>query len=153
MDRTSYRWFPHALFVSMGVVFAVNGYFIYAAVNSFPGAAGTDGFDLSNGYDKVLATAAKQAALGWQVESAVDDAGHALLRLTDKAGAPLSDAVIDAHAERPLGPPESTVLTFRALDGVRYQADAPLAFGQWDIMLAVTSGGDRYTATRRVLVK
>ena len=59
----------------------------------------------------------------------MDEGGHALLRLTDKAGAPLSNAVIDAHAERPLGPPESTVLTFRALDGERYQAETPLAFG------------------------
>ena len=77
-----------ASFIAMGVVFAVNGYFIYAAVNTFPGAAGTDGFDLSNGYDQVLATAAQQAALGWQVEAQSIDAGHPLL-LADRPAAPL----------------------------------------------------------------
>jgi nitrogen fixation protein FixH len=153
MYRSAYRWFPHGLFVAMGVVFAVNGYFIYEAVDTFPGAAGTDGFDLSNSYDKVLATYAKQAALGWQVEVAVDDAGHPLLRLADRLGAALHGVAIDAHAERPLGSPEVTPLAFRVLDQGRYQTNAPLGFGQWDVMMTVTSGDSRYTTTRRVVVK
>jgi nitrogen fixation protein FixH len=153
MYRSAYRWFPHGLFIAMGVVFAVNGYFIYAAVDTFPGAAGTDGFDLSNGYDKVLATAARQAALGWQVEVAVDDAGHPLLRLADRLGAPLQGVAIDAHAERPLGPPEVTKLTFHPLGHNQFLTDAPLGFGQWDVMMAVTSVDSRYTTTQRVVVK
>jgi nitrogen fixation protein FixH len=153
MYRSAYRWFPHGLFVAMGLVFAVNGYFVYVAVASFPGAAGTDGFDLSNGYDKVLATYAKQAALGWQVEVAVDDAGHPMLRLADRLGTPLPGVSIDAHAERPLGPPEATKLAFRAVDQDRFQTDAPLGFGQWDLLMTVTSGDSRFTATRRVVVK
>jgi nitrogen fixation protein FixH len=153
MVRTAYRWFPHSLLASMALVFAVNGYFIYAAIDTFPGAAGTDGFDLSNGYDKVMATAAKQAALGWKVESAIDEAHHPVLSLTDKAGAPLSGITIDAHAERPLGPPETTALNFRPLVPATYLADATLAPGQWDILMTVTSGQSRYTATRRLVVK
>ena len=153
MDRSPYRWFPLGLFASMAVVFAVNGYFVYAAVDTFPGVAGTDGFDLSNGYDKVLATAEKQAALGWQVEAGLDAADHPVLRLTNKAGVPLQGVVVDAHAERPLGPVEATILSFHPLDAARYQADATLASGQWDVMMTVTSGESRYTSTRRLVVK
>jgi nitrogen fixation protein FixH len=153
MYRSAYRWFPHGLFAVMGLVFAVNGYFVYIAVKSFPGAAGVDGFDLSNGYDKVLASYAKQTALGWQVEVALDEAGHALLRLADRLGAPLSGAMVDARAERPLGPPEVTPLSFHTIGQSQYATDAPLGFGQWDVLMTVTAGDSRFTTTRRVVVK
>ena len=153
MSTTAYRWFPHGLAAAMGVVFVINGYMVYIALSSFPGVAGTDGFDLSNGYNRVLATAAQQSALGWQIEAGQDDARHPMLRLTDRLGAPLTGAAIDARAERPLGPPDTTVLGFHAIDPARYQADAALFPGQWDLLVTVTSGESRFTTTRRIVVK
>src|SRR5208283_3453973 len=126
MSTTAYRWFPHGLFAAMGVVFVINGYMVYTALSSFPGVAGTDGFDLSNGYNRVLATAAQQSALGWQIEAGQDESRHPVLRLTDRLGGPLPGAVIDARAERPLGRPEATVLGFHAIEPARYQSDAAL---------------------------
>ena len=55
MDKSIWRWFPHGLIMSMLVVFVVDGWFIAWRCASFPGHAGEDGFDLSNGYDRVLA--------------------------------------------------------------------------------------------------
>jgi nitrogen fixation protein FixH len=153
MKRSAYRWFPWGLFAGMMVAFLVNAYMVYAAVQSFPGVAGTDGFDLSNGYDKVLAASAKQTALGWQVEASLDDSRHPVLQLTDRTGAPLPGVTIDAHAERPLGPPETTALAFHTLDQGRYQAEAALSAGQWDVLATVTSGENRYITTRRLVVK
>ena len=137
----------------MAVVFAVNGYMVYAALRSFPGIAGTDGFDLSNGYGKILEAEERQAALGWQVIAAVDADRRAHLRLTDKAGAPLPGAAVTARAERPVGPPEETPLAFHPASGGDLIADTTLFSGQWDVLLTVESGGSTYTATRRLVVR
>jgi nitrogen fixation protein FixH len=153
MDTTIWKWFPAGLITAMGLVFLVNGYMVYDALHTFPGEAGRDGFDLSNNYNAVLATAQQQAALGWQIEADVTDTRYPVLRLTDRNGAPLATAAIDAQAERPLGSAETTVLTFKPEGEGRFQADKALSSGQWDIMLTVRADGRLYSATRRVIVK
>jgi nitrogen fixation protein FixH len=153
MDTTVWRWFPVGMIGAMGIVFAVNGVMVYDALHSFPGAAGSDGFDLSNRYDRVLATAQQQAALGWQIEADVTAAHQPSLLLADRNGAPLAATAIDASAERPIGPPDTTVLTFGPIGNGRYQAETTLFSGQWDIMLTVHEGGRLYSTTRRVIVK
>lgn len=153
MDTTIWRWFPVVLIAAMGFVFAVNGYMIYDALETFPGQAGQDGFDLSNGYQRVLATAQRQAALGWKIETDVTQSHVPVLQLNDRNGAPIGAATIEARAERPVGPAETTVLSFQPVGGDRFQADKSLFSGQWDIMLTVRAGGQTYTATRRVIVK
>jgi len=153
MHSTMWRWFPVGLIAAMGIVVGVNGYMVYDAYHTFPGAAGSDGFDLSNEYDRVLATARQQAALGWQIEAEVAEARYPVLRLTDRTGAPLATAAIDAQAERPVGPADTTRLTFQPRGDGRFRADTSLYSGQWDVMLTVRANGQRYTATRRVVVK
>jgi nitrogen fixation protein FixH len=153
MNTTVWHWFPHGLIGTMGIVFAVNGYMVYDALSTFPGAAGQDGFDLSNQYNHVLATAQQQAGLGWQIETGVTSERFPVLRLTDRTGAPLSATEIKAQAERPVGPVDSTALIFRAIGDGRYQTDTSLFSGQWDIMLTVQTGGQVYNTTRRLVVK
>jgi nitrogen fixation protein FixH len=152
-ERSSWRWMNKDLGLAMAAVFAVNGYMVYAALTSFPGAAGTDGFDLSNDYGKILEAEQRQAALGWQVIAAVDAGHRAHLRLTDKTGAPLSGATVAARAERPVGPPEATPLAFHPAPEGGLVADTTLFSGQWDVLLTVQSGGNTFTATRRLLVR
>src|SRR3954452_1373474 len=109
MSAFSWRWFPAWLIGSMLGVAAVNGYMVYAAVHSFPGDAGTDGFDLSNSYNRVLKAEEAQSALGWHVESAIEK--HLpVLTVVDRNGQALADAKVDVQAERPLGPKDHTVL-------------------------------------------
>jgi nitrogen fixation protein FixH len=153
MDTTAWRWFPVGLIAAMGVVFAVNGYMIYTALSSFPGTAGTDGFDLSNGYKRVLQAAAEQSALGWRIDTTLDDARHPVLRLADRAGAPLTPDAIEAHAERPVGPVETTVLEFHPIGAGRFQADRTLFSGQWDVMVTVHAGNGVDSTTRRIVVR
>jgi nitrogen fixation protein FixH len=153
MNTTVWRWFPLGLIAVMGCVFAVNGYMVYTALSSFPGTAGIDGFDLSNGYDRVLHAAAQQSALGWRIESGLDETRHPLLHLTDQAGAPLSPEALEAHVERPVGPVESTVLTFQPLGEGRFQSEQALFSGQWDMMVTVHAGGQIDSTTRRVIVR
>jgi nitrogen fixation protein FixH len=153
MSRTVWRWFPHGLIGSMALVFLVNFYMVYDAYSTFPGVAGRDGFDLSNEYARVLATARQQAALGWQVEAEITNDRFPLLRLTDRTGAPLAATEIIAEAARPVGPVVSTPLAFHPVGDGGFQSDTSLFSGQWDIMLTVTADGQQYRATRRVVVK
>ena len=150
------RWwlFPWAIAAAMGVVIAVNVGMVYAAMHSFPGSAGNDGFDLSNRYDHVIAHVRQQAALGWGVRVETDVRRHPVLLLRDRDGTPLTGAVIQATAQRPLGPEHSTPLAFQEQAAGRYVADAALAEpGQWDLLLTADARGHQFTTTRRIVTR
>jgi nitrogen fixation protein FixH len=152
-DKTAWRWFPFASIGALGFVVVVNFGFIYAALQSNPGVATLDNFDTSNRYDLVLDRAAKQAALGWNVEASLQ--GQApTLRLSGKDGAKLSHAVITGTAQRPLGPTHSMPLSFNEGEDGLYRAATSLdAPGQWELRLQIVQAGETFMATRRVMVK
>lgn len=153
--RSAWRYFPLAVIVSMAVVIAVNAGMVYAALYSFPGAAGGDeGFALSNHYDTVLAQAQHEAALGWTVAAQTDNAGRPVVTLANRDGAPLHGASVTATAERPLGAPQTRALAFRETAVGRYEADAALPMqGQWELTLTASSDGQTMAVTRRVIVR
>lgn len=149
-----WRWFPWAIALSLLFVVAVNGGMVWVALRTFPGVAGTDGFDLSNHYNRVLKLAAQQKALGWTVQASVGADAHPLIVLTDRTGAPLGGARIQARAERPLGPADTTPLTFSSTADGRYRAAQALsAPGQWDLLISAGVGGKTISTTRRVIVR
>ena len=96
---------------------------IFAALASFPGKTGNDGFDLSNQYDAVLEHAQRAAELGWTMLARSDGTGRPEVTLTDRQGSPLTGASVAAAAERPLGAPETQRLAFHETDAGRYVAD------------------------------
>jgi len=152
--RSPWRLFPWAVAAGMLVVIAVNVGMVYAALRSFPGKVGDEGFELSNHYDAVLAQAERQAAVGWTIAARADAASRLVVTLSDRGGAPLIGAVITATAERPLGATETRRLVFRELGGGRYVADMALPMpGQWDLMLAASAQGHDVAATRRIVVR
>jgi nitrogen fixation protein FixH len=134
----------------MAIVVAVNGGMMWKAVGSFPGLATTHGFASSNGYDRVIAAAERQQALGWAVEARLD-AGRLVVVLAGRDGTPLVGAEVRGVAERPIGDPERTALVFREVRGGQFEADGKLAAGQWDIDLSVAAAGMEYHSLRRVV--
>jgi len=152
--HSTWRWFPWAVALSLLVVIIVNVGMMWAALSTFPGTAGADGFDLSNHYDHVLDHLAQQAALGWTVQASVDGEAHPRIVLTDRAGAPLLGARIQARAERPIGPAEATLLSFQATgDGAYRAAEALPTPGQWDLLISAGVEGRTVNTTRRVIVR
>ena len=152
---SAWRFFPLAVILSMTFVVVVNAGMVYEALHSFPGASeGDEGFALSNHYDIVLDQAQRQAALGWKVAAQTDDAGRAVVVLTDRQGVALHGATVAASAERPLGAPEARSLTFQEVGAGRYVADAVLPLqGQWELTLTASAEGHTVAATRRVIVR
>lgn len=151
--HSSWRLFPVAVVVAMSVVVAVNAGMVYAALYSFPGKAGDEGFDLSNHYDAVLERAQREAALGWIVVAQSDEAARPVVSATRRDGSPLHGASITASAERPLGAPETRHLAFHEVSAGNYVADTALTGpGQWDLTLSASSEGHTMAATRRIIV-
>ena len=151
--NSAWNLFPWAIVAGMLVVVAVNAGMIVSALQTFPGKAGRDGFDLSNRYNKVIDRVRERAALGWTIVAAVDTKSRPTLRLTaSAAGTPLVNPRVLAVARRPVGDPLDTNLLFEHVGDGRYVADTPLATpGQWDLMLTVTSQSHELMTTRRII--
>jgi nitrogen fixation protein FixH len=152
--RSAWRLFPWLVAGAMTVVVVVNAGMIYAALASFPGKAGNEGFELSNQYDAVLDHARQAEELGWTITAVAGKAGMAEVVLTDRNGAPLTGATVGAAAERPLGDPKVRQMTFHEGTAGRYVADAALPLpGQWDLTLSASADGHTMAATRRIVVR
>ena len=114
MNTTVWRWFPHGLIAAMGIVFVVNCYMVYDAYSTFPGIPGKTGsISATNTSACWRRRSNKPRSVGssrrtWRTRIPV-------LRLTDRAGAPLAATRIDAQAERPVGPVDTTALAFRSI--------------------------------------
>ena len=151
--RSVWRLFPWAIAASLFLVIAVNAWMIWAALSTFPGAAGMDGFDISNEYDRILAAEQRQDRLGWTL-TVETDGRRPVLRLLDAQGRGLAGIVVTGVAERPLGPLYQTALIFHPTADGTLVADVALPLpGQWDLVLQAASGRHRFRATRRVIAR
>jgi nitrogen fixation protein FixH len=151
-SRSVWRFFPLAVIAWLGFVALVNTAMSISALRTFPGTASTSAFDTSNDYNAVLDVAARQNALGWDLQ-VIQEQGRVVVRLDDRTGSPVGGLVLKAVASRPLGPEQATPLDF-AFDGRRHVATQALpAAGQWDVVIIGTGGPVEYRATRRVTVQ
>jgi nitrogen fixation protein FixH len=152
--KTIWRFFPWFVATGMLAVVAVNGGMVYAALHTFPGNAGSDGFDLSNHYNSVLDRVARQDALGWAVRAEVAPGDHPVIVLTDRSGAALSGAGLRAPVSRPVGAPHTKEERFTEVSPGRYVGAEVLdEKGQWDLLLSATAAGQSVSATRRIVVR
>jgi nitrogen fixation protein FixH len=149
---TAWRFFPWYVAGGLGFVVVVNFVMGWTAVQTFPGLATTHGFAESNGYDRVLMAADRQAALGWTVRDSLDGT-HPVVTVAGRAGASLAGLRLEATIARPIGEAAPAPLALHAVGPGRYEADAALAPGAWDLDLTVTAEGGEYHTTRRLIVR
>lgn len=87
-----------------GTIFAVNGAFVYFALDSWPGLRYDNAYERGIHYNKILDAAKTQSALGWHSIITVrnDDGGHLLeARVIGADGAPVTGLQIKAQLSRP----------------------------------------------------
>jgi nitrogen fixation protein FixH len=154
---SSGRWIPWAFVAGLALVIAVNAALIWFAVGSFSGLAEAHPYRAGLEYNRTLAEARAQEALGWQAELSLAPAGEpGVVRVTadlvDGDGRAIEGASVTAEFVRPAAKGhDRTALLAPEADG-RYAAAVPLGLkGQWEVRLAVQSGGRSWQATRRVL--
>jgi len=108
---TGSQFFPNGfsgrhmlLFLSVffGMMFLVNGIFLYYAVTTFNGLSTDDAYRKGLHYNERIGEGVAQSKLGWTSSIKVDPKLEFLtLKLADKNGAPLRGAQLDAELSRP----------------------------------------------------
>ncbi len=153
-SRNLWPFFPWFIAAAMGVVIAINCFMAWSALHTFPGNAGSDGFDLSNHYNAIIERVKQEAALGWGVAAEVDQAAHPVVVLTDRSGTTLAGAEIEAIAQRPLGDRHTRQVHFVEVSAGHYRGDAALdEKGQWQLEIWVIANGQEFSTTRRVMAQ
>jgi nitrogen fixation protein FixH len=144
-------WIPWMFVGGMGIVVAVNMVFVFFALTTFTGTTVPRAFERGRQYDLVMAEAARQAALGWQVDLVL--VGNRLtVTARDADGRPLA-ARVEGALHRPLQD-LALPIGFQAVGSGRWagEADVPLP-GQWEARITLTArDGTHKDVTRRLFV-
>ncbi len=130
----------HVLLIMLGffgVMFAVNGVFLYHAITSFPGEDVKKSYVQGLNYNDTLAARAAQAELGWTAEAGL--IGNDLVfRLNDADGQPLSNYVVIGEIRRRATQDADRDLVFQAAMAGEYRVETDgLEAGQWDLRISV----------------
>ncbi len=134
----------HVLLIMLGffgVIFAVNGVFLYHAISSFPGEDVKKSYVQGLNYNQTLAARAAQAELGWRAEAGLQD-DTIIFRLHDAEAHPLSDYTVIGELRRRATNDADQILTFRAAPNGEYFAPSgALDRGEWDVRISVLDRG------------
>lgn len=137
------------LLLFFGTVVAVNGAFVYFALDTWPGLSTRRAYEEGLAYNKTLDAARAQRALGWK--SAVDfegaeGGGRALtVRMANRDGAPVAGLAITVELRRPVREGEDRTLMLAETGFGAYRAVADVPLGRWQaVVKAIDSGGRTY---------
>jgi nitrogen fixation protein FixH len=142
-------WIPYAFVGGMLLVFAVNAGMIYAAVSTFTGVTTGKSYDKGRAYNHVLTEAARQDALGWRPEVALEGG---VLRVTvrDRQGLPVPGR-LDGVLRRPVEGAEAALAASAVAPGI-WVAEAPPRAGLWEARLRLTAEDGRHLDIRQRVV-
>lgn len=144
-------WYPWIFVAGFAVVIVVNGFLIFFATSTFNGLETSNPYERGVAYNKEIAAADAQTALGWTAEFALtgvksiegqDGRKAALrLRLRDRDAAPVDGLTIVATLRRPTqaGLDQTVELLPGAPGEYGAVATVPLA-GLWDIKIVAERG-------------
>lgn len=144
MTRELKGWHVVAMFCTgFGVIIAVNLTLAFNAVKTFPGLVVKNSYVASQHFDD---NRTAQKALGWTVVAS--HSGDQLrLEITDRSGAPVRPADLDARVGRATHVADDVTPDF-IFDGVAYTATTPLVEGYWQIRLSARSADGTLFAQR-----
>lgn len=130
----------HVLLIMLsffGVIFAVNGVFLYHAITSFPGEDVKKSYVQGLNYNTTLATRAAQAELGWTAEAGLRDQ-TLIFRLSDAEGRPISSVTVVGEIRRRATQGADRGVSFQSAGAGEYKTEPiNLASGQWFLRISV----------------
>ena len=135
------------LIAFFGVVFAVNGVLVRAAISTFGGVETASSYKAGLQFEHEVAVAERQDALHWQVSGTLRraGAGQAVLDLTarDARGAPLAGLSADARLAHPADERLDRVIEVRSVAAGVFHGQAAAQPGQWDLIVDLYRGDKR----------
>jgi nitrogen fixation protein FixH len=130
------------LLSAFGVVFAVNGYFLYAAIHTHSGEQRGATYEAGLHYNATLAEQRAQEALHWTHKSEVLAGSRIAVTLADTSGSPVTGLAMEGWLERPAVQGTDRKLTFKEVDAGRYEAaDASPDAGTWVLSFTAQKAG------------
>ena len=157
--RSKGWWYPFIFLGFFVIVVSVNATMAFFATSTFTGLSTQNAYEKGLAYNRNLAMAKAQAALGWSVDAAVTPAAgpkpaaNVTLTYRDRGGQPLTGLDVHALVSRPTvkGYDQEVALNDQG-DG-RYTATVTLPFtGQWDMDVLATGHGEAYQLQRRFIL-
>lgn len=137
MIRHFTGWHMTAIVVAFfGVVVAVNFTMAYFAISTFGGTVVDNSYVASQKYNRWLAEARTQQALGWSISVGLDTERRVRIAARSAAG-PLLGVTVAAVAAHPLGRVPEQRLSFTDTGGGRFLASAPLPAGRYLLRIIV----------------
>jgi nitrogen fixation protein FixH len=148
------------LVASFGFVFAVNGYMLYRAVQSFPGTVTDSSYRDSQHFNSEIAAARAQAERGWKVAATAERAadGRTLVRVEalDREGRPLTGLSFRVSLQHPAQRALDHVVRIAPVAGAegRFEgvAEGAVEPGKWDLVLEGDRAEGRVFLSRNVVV-
>ena len=143
------------LIAFFGVVFAVDGFFAYLAIATWPGVAQKNAYQTGLRYNSVLEEARHQAALGWTSGIALDPDGELVVMIEDANGKPLDDLDVTVTLARAVSESSDLVLPLGSFEDGGYigHVPPPLA-GLWHAsVVAQNANGQRYRMNHEIVVR
>lgn len=125
------------LIAFFGVIFAVNGYFLYSALSTYTGVVAQEPYRKGLHYNERIAADEVQQSRGWAVALDVAKARTGLvLDVKHPDGKPVTDLALTGFIGRPSTTGYDKPLTLREVAPGRYGAEFPkLDDGNWVLSL------------------
>lgn len=143
-----------AMLAFFGVIFTVNGVFLYFALNTWPGLTSDKAYVEGLDYNQVLEAAERQNVVGWQsaVTITPNESGSLVtLTLLDAAGDALTKQGPILNITRPVGQPEPIAIAAHETSPGVYESRMPtLEAGRWHVIVQV---GTDYRLDHEVWIK
>jgi nitrogen fixation protein FixH len=128
------------LLAFFGVVFSVNGYFLYAALSTHTGVVATEPYRKGLAYNVRIAADERQSQLGWLTDVNASLGGVIKLSMRDQAGLPVVGQQVTAAMGRPSTERFDRKLELRETEPGTYMAEtAALLPGSWIAQIEVRS--------------
>lgn len=148
---------PYLFFIFFAVIIGMNIFYIYLANKSWRGVSTEDAYHKGAAYNEVIAQDKKQQQMQWKVVmkyNRLDEKnGSLVVKLADKNSQPINDANIRAEIKRPTqdGFDFKAPMVFK--DGV-YEAKISFPMkGQWEIILDIARGEERFFEVKRYVIQ
>jgi len=135
-----------------GIVLAVNGVLVRAAISTFGGVETLSSYRAGLQFEQEVGLVARQDALHWQVSGTLtrDGTGVAVLDVTvrDAQGTPLSGLTADARLAHPADDRLDRVIAVRSVAGGVFHGAAEAQPGQWELIVDLYRGDQRVFRSR-----
>ena len=147
-------WHVLAMLIAFfAVIFSVNFTMAWFANSTWSGLVVANGYVASQSFDKDLAKARAQDALGWKVGFSFSE-DRLRLTFADKGGSRIDQLAITGALARPVTDKEDQTLIFSAMGSGVYSAPAVLAPGVWEVEITANGNGvSGYRKAFRFVVK